>query len=90
MERLGPGDLVVLDYNGQEGSGAIQKRLCLQGTPFCLQGAPLATVTYLHIWEMEGVAPTCNQTLVNSAQEALEFVSARHCTIPRTFTSMTM
>lgn len=42
MERLGPGDLVVLDYNGQKGSGAIQKRLYLQGTPFCLQGAPLA------------------------------------------------
>lgn len=51
-------------------------------------GLLLPTITYLHIWGVEGVAPTCNQTLVNSVQEALEFVSARHYTTPRT--SMTM
>ena len=43
-----------------------------------------ATVTYLHIWGVEWVARTCNQTLVNSAQ------GARPCTTPRTFTAAAM
>lgn len=53
----------------------------MQGTLFCQ--TPLThCVTYLHIWGVEGVAPTCNKTVVNCAQVTLEFLSARHCTIP--------
>lgn len=53
----------------------------LERTLFCQ--TPLAhSVTYLHIAGAEGVAPTCNKIVVNSAHVTLEFLSARHCTIP--------
>lgn len=37
-----------------------------QGTPYLRD-----PVTYQHIWGVAGVAPTCKQTAVNSAQGAL-------------------
>lgn len=48
-----------------------------------LQGTPnlWGPITYLHIWGMAVVDPTCKQTAVNSVPGASEFTSARPCTL---------